>query len=76
MEKGISSSNHPQFTGASQINVDLPEDATPLNFLDLFLDDEFYEHFTFQTNLMQLNISLRMIFYHAILVLDVGKRLL
>ena len=76
MEKGISSSNHPLFTSASQINVDLPEDATPLNFLDLFLDDEFYEHFTFQTNLMQLNISLHMIFYHAILVLDVGKRLL
>ena len=43
--------NIPPFTGASQINVDLPEDATPLNFLDLFLDDKFYEHLTFQTNL-------------------------
>ena len=29
----------------------MPEDATPLNFLDLFLDDKFYEHLTFQTNL-------------------------
>ena len=43
--------NIPPFTGASQINIDLPKDATPFNFLDLFLDDEFYEHFTFQKNL-------------------------
>ena len=43
--------NIPPFTGASQINVDLPEDATPLDFLDLFLAGKFYEHLTFQTNL-------------------------
>ena len=35
--------NIPSFTGVSQINVDFPEDATPLNFLDLFLEDKFYE---------------------------------
>ena len=39
------------FTGTSQINVDLPKDATPLDFLDLLLNDKFYEHLTFQTKL-------------------------
>ena len=28
--------NIPPFTGTSQINVHLPEDETPLNFLDFF----------------------------------------
>ena len=27
----------PPFTGTSQINVDLPKDATPLDLLDLFV---------------------------------------
>ena len=41
----------PPFTSASQIKVDLTEDTTPLTFVELFLDDKFYEHLTFQTNL-------------------------
>ena len=41
----------PPFTSASEIKVDLTEDTTPLTFLELFLDDKFYEHLTFQTNL-------------------------
>ena len=43
--------NIPPFTGVSQINIGLPENATPLNFLDLCLDDKFYEQLTFQTDL-------------------------
>ena len=42
--------NIPDFTGESKINFDLPE-ATTLEFLDLFLDDGFFDMLTLQTNL-------------------------
>ena len=41
----------PEFTSKSSINAELPDDPTPLDFLDLFLDEEFYEYLTTQTNL-------------------------
>ena len=47
----------PPFTGTSQINVDLPKDATPLDLLDLFLNNRFYENLTFQTNLLCSSIN-------------------
>ena len=43
--------NIPDFTGESKINFDLPEAATTLDFLDLFLDDGFFDMLTLQTNL-------------------------
>ena len=51
MEKGRSISKHPTIHRCVTDKVDLPEDATPLDFLDLLLNDKFYEHLTFQTNL-------------------------
>ena len=39
------------FTAESKINVDLPEETTEINFLDLFLDEEFFTMLTAQTNL-------------------------
>ena len=41
----------PEFTSKSSINAELPDDPTPLDFLDLFLDEEFYKYLTTQTNL-------------------------
>ena len=41
----------PELTSKSSINTELPDDPTPLDFLDLFLDEEFYEYLTTQTNL-------------------------
>ena len=41
----------PEFTSKSSINAELPDDPTPLDFLDLFLDETFYEYLTTQTNL-------------------------
>ena len=41
----------PEFTSKSSINAELPDDPTPLDFLDLFLDEAFYEYLTTQTNL-------------------------
>ena len=41
----------PEFTSKSLINAELPDDPTPLDFLDLFLDEEFYEYLTTQANL-------------------------
>ena len=43
--------NIPDFTGESKINVDLPEEPTEIDFLDLFLDDEFFTMLTTQTHL-------------------------
>ena len=40
----------PEFTSKSSINAELPDDPTPLDFLDLFLDEEFYGYLTTQTN--------------------------
>ena len=75
MEKGRSISKHLTIHRCVTDKVDLPEDATPLDFLDLLLNNKFYEHLTFQTNLCAVDTSLR-IFHHAIPVLEVGKRLL
>ena len=33
------------------INAELPDDPTPLDFLDQYLDEEFYEYLTTQANL-------------------------
>ena len=41
----------PEFTSKSSINAELPDDPTPLDFLDLFFDEEFYKYLTTQTNL-------------------------
>ena len=41
----------PELTSKSSINTELPDDPTPLDFLDLFLDEEFYEYLATQTNL-------------------------
>ena len=41
----------PEFTSKSSINAELPDDLAPLDFLGLFLDEEFYEYLTTQTNL-------------------------
>ena len=41
----------PEFTSKSSINAELPDDPTPLDFNDLFFDEEFYEYLTTQTNL-------------------------
>ena len=41
----------PPFTSDSEINVPLSDDANPLKFLDLFLDDAFYAYITTQTNI-------------------------
>ena len=41
----------PEFTSKSLINAELLDDPIPLDFLDLFMDEEFYEYFTTQTNL-------------------------
>ena len=53
----------PEFTSKSSINAELPDDSTPLDFLDLFLDEEFYKYLTTQTNLnaaqyLQANLNL------------------
>ena len=37
------------FTDVSAINAELSNDSTPLDFLDLYLDEEFYEYLTLQT---------------------------
>ena len=41
----------PELTSKSSINAELPDDPTPLDFNDLFFDEEFYEYLTTQTNL-------------------------
>ena len=41
----------PPFSSDSKINVPLSDDANPLEFLDLFLDDVFYDYITTQTNI-------------------------
>lgn len=43
--------NIPDFIRESQINVVLPEAATTLDFLDLLLDNGFFDMSTLQTNL-------------------------
>ena len=43
--------NVPEFTGEAKINAELPDDPSTLDFLDLYLDNDFYEHVTIQTNL-------------------------
>ena len=41
----------PEFTAHRAIHAELPEDPVPLNFLDIFLNEEFYNYLTHQTNL-------------------------
>ena len=41
----------PEFTTNSAIHAKLPEDPVPIDFLDIFLDEEFYNYLTHQTNL-------------------------
>ena len=41
----------PEFTSKSLINAELSDDPTPLDFLDLFLDEGFYKYLATQTNL-------------------------
>ena len=41
----------PEFTGEGKINAELPDDPSTLDFLDLYLDNDFYEYLTIQTNL-------------------------
>lgn len=43
--------NVPDFTGESKINVPLPEDPNLLDFVELFLDDDFFNLLVTQTNL-------------------------
>ena len=43
--------NIPEFTSKSSINAELPDEPVPLDFLEIFLDMEFYEYLTTQTNL-------------------------
>ena len=40
-----------EFTVNSAIYAKLPEDPVPIDFLDIFLDEEFYNYLTHQTNL-------------------------
>ena len=39
------------FTGNNGIKVDIPENPSPLDFIAIFLTDEFFETVTYQTNL-------------------------
>ena len=41
----------PPFTSNSKINVPLTDDPNPLEFLDLLLDDAFYDNIITQTNI-------------------------
>ena len=41
----------PPFTNQPKLNVDMPENADMIGFLDIFLDKEFYNMITTQTNL-------------------------
>ena len=41
----------PPFTNQPKLNVDMPENADMIDFLDIFLDEEFYNMITIQTNL-------------------------
>ena len=41
----------PPFTNQPKLNVRMPENADMIDFLDIFLDEEFYNMITTQTNL-------------------------
>ena len=41
----------PDFTADNTIHAELPDDPSPIDFLNIFLDDEFYDILTYQTNL-------------------------
>jgi len=41
----------PEFTATNTIHAQLLDNSVPLDFLDIFLDDRFYNYLTLQTNL-------------------------